>query len=88
MREALPDGVNLCVFRIEANAFLYRMVRTTVAALIEIGLGRMTIDQFMEIFQARDRGRIGLLAPAHGLTLVAVKYNDLGGRRPPEHIEK
>jgi tRNA pseudouridine38-40 synthase len=64
------------------------MVRTTVAALIEIGLGRMTIDQFMEIFQARDRGRIGLLAPAHGLTLVAVKYNDLGGRRPPEHIEK
>ncbi len=81
-REALPDGVSLCAYRIEADAFLYRMVRTTVAALIEVGLGRMTIDQFVEIFQARDRARIGLLAPAHGLTLVAVKYNDHGGETP------
>jgi tRNA pseudouridine38-40 synthase len=72
--EVPTQGTRLISYCIEANAFLYHMVRTIVGALVEIGLGRMTIAEFIDAFQAKDRGRIGWLAPPHGLTLVEVKY--------------
>lgn len=65
-----------CVFSIEANAFLYRMVRTVVGALVAVGQGRWTQDDFAEAFEAQARGKIPFLAPAHGLTLVQVRYDD------------
>ncbi len=72
--EVPTQGTRLISYCIEANAFLYHMVRTIVGSLVEIGLGRMTIAEFIDAFQAKDRGRIGWLAPPHGLTLVEVKY--------------
>ena len=77
--EVPTQGTRLISYCIEANAFLYRMVRTVVATLVEVGLGRMSIEAFIEAFQARDRSRIVRLAPAHGLTLIEVKY---GGEAP------
>jgi tRNA pseudouridine38-40 synthase len=77
--EAPTQGTRLISYGIEANAFLYRMVRTIVGTLVEVGLNRMTIEAFIEAFQARDRSRISKLAPPHGLTLVEVKY---GGETP------
>ena len=59
---------------ISADAFLYRMVRRVVGTLVEVGRRRMTAHEFRAVLAARDRKRAAPPAPAHGLTLVAVKY--------------
>jgi tRNA pseudouridine38-40 synthase len=71
-------GGRVLAFSIQANAFLYHMVRTIVAALVEVGLNRMTLEQFSDGFRAKDRRRFGKIAPAHGLTLTAVSYDESG----------
>lgn len=63
-------------FTITADAFLYRMVRTTVATLVQVGQRQMTSDDFRGILAARQRGLAAAPAPAHGLTLVAVTYSE------------
>jgi tRNA pseudouridine38-40 synthase len=69
-----PDGWHR--FCITADAFLYRMVRTIVGTLVKVGQRQMTSDEFRGILAARQRGLAAALAPAHGLTLVAVTYSD------------
>jgi tRNA pseudouridine38-40 synthase len=61
-------------FDIEANAFLYRMVRSIVGTLLDVGQGRMRMDAFGEAFASCDRGRAGKTAAPHGLCLVQVSY--------------
>jgi tRNA pseudouridine38-40 synthase len=73
--EVPTQGTRLLSYQIEANAFLYHMVRSIVGTLVEVGLGRLSIAEFIEGFQAKKRGRIGRLAPPHGLTLTDVKYD-------------
>ena len=65
---------NFVVLTIEANAFLRGMVRSIVGTLVEGGRGKTSIAEFKEIFEAQDRRRGGITAPAHGLFLVEVKY--------------
>lgn len=62
------------IFNITANAFLYRMVRTIVGTLIEVGLGRLTVDDVKNILKAKDLTQSASPAPAHGLCLVSVTY--------------
>jgi len=64
----------LFVFYIEANAFLYRMVRTVVGTLKLVGEGSWTIDEFAAALSARDRSRAAAVAPACGLYLEGVTY--------------
>lgn len=81
-------GVPCYIFEIAANAFLYRMVRTLVGELVQIGLGRGTVAAFTELFRARDRARARHLAPPQGLTLTGVTFvenKQEAGRRPPGH---
>ena len=59
---------------LEANSFLYRMVRSIVGALLEIGRGRMPVDRVEQILKARDRSQALTTAPAHGLCLRRVVY--------------
>ena len=66
----------LLIFSIQANAFLYRMVRSIVGSLVMVGRGAWTVEQFVDVLQARDRGRSAAVAPAHGLYLVDVTYED------------
>ena len=61
-------------FQIEANGFLRYMVRNIVGTLVEVGLGKITSDDFKTILLSRDRNRAGVTAPPHGLFLVNVKY--------------
>jgi len=63
----------LC-FTIEANAFLFRMVRRIVMALVRVGRGEYGPDEIENILNSRDAQRIKGLAPACGLCLVDVKY--------------
>lgn len=63
-------------FNITGNAFLFRMVRRIVGTLVWVGQGRMTASDFRGILAACDPALSGPAAPAHGLTLVRVDYND------------
>lgn len=61
-------------FTIEANAFLYRMVRRIVRALVRVGRGEWTPGDVETILKSGDPQRATGLAPAAGLCLVEVKY--------------
>jgi len=65
---------DLIVIVIEANAFLREMVRSIVGTLVDVGRGKTSLEEFKEIFEARDRRKAGMTAPAQGLFLVEVKY--------------
>ncbi len=69
------DG-KLLVFRISANAFLFRMVRSLVGSLKAVGDGRWSVDDFAAALEARDRRRSASAAPAHGLYLFSVEYEN------------
>ena len=61
-------------YEVEANAFLYRMVRRLVNALVQVGTGRLTLDDFEVAFRAADAGWPNPPAPPQGLCLVKVSY--------------
>ncbi len=61
-------------FDIEANAFLYRMVRMLVGTMLRVGYGALTPEEFADILQTRDRNRAGPAITACGLSLKAVLY--------------
>lgn len=61
-------------FEIEADAFLYHMVRTLVGALKKVGDSEWTREDFIGILRSRNRARVKGMAPAHGLCLVEVSY--------------
>jgi tRNA pseudouridine38-40 synthase len=62
------------VFTIEANAFLYRMVRRIVKALTQVGFGRLSAEDVSDILASKDPQRVKGMAPACGLCLVKVTY--------------
>lgn len=63
------------VFTIKADRFLRNMVRAIVGTLLEVGKGKITIDDFKKIIEAKDRGAAGTSVPAQGLFLVDIEYN-------------
>ncbi|MGA8534594.1 MAG: tRNA pseudouridine(38-40) synthase TruA [Candidatus Tumulicola sp.] len=66
------------LLRIEttASGFLHRMVRTIVGTLIDCGTGRRRAEELPAILAARDRREAGHTAPANGLYLAGVRYED------------
>lgn len=61
-------------FEIAADGFLYKMVRTIVGTLVDVGLGRRAAESIPSLLASRDRTQAGKTAPAHGLFLVRVRY--------------
>jgi tRNA pseudouridine38-40 synthase len=59
---------------VEADGFLYNMVRNIVGTLVEIGRGRWKPEKITEILQAKDRCAAGPIAPAAGLCLMRIDY--------------
>ncbi len=59
---------------VEANAFLYNMVRIIAGTLAEVGMGRICPDKITEIIKSGDRRRAGMTAPPEGLFLKKVLY--------------
>lgn len=72
------DGARLHL-DIEANAFLYRMVRSIVGTLTQVGRGELGIAQFRAAFESGKRALAGPTAPAHGLCLRVVHYEGVPG---------
>ena len=62
------------VVELTADGFLKFMVRNIVGTLADVGLGKMTPDDFNRIFQSKDRKLAGVTAPPHGLFLMRVDY--------------
>lgn len=65
---------NKLVFTVSADRFLRNMVRAIVGTLVNVGLGKISIDDFKAIIESRDRGQAGFSVPAHGLYLTKVIY--------------
>ncbi|GAX62779.1 tRNA pseudouridine synthase [Candidatus Scalindua japonica] len=61
-------------FTIEADGFLYKMVRSIVGTLIEVGRGKMTLTEFKKIVKSGVRAKAGNTVSANGLCLLKVKY--------------
>jgi tRNA pseudouridine38-40 synthase len=73
VRDLTPEGHEIR-YTITANAFLYRMVRRIVGALVRVGSGQVTLDEFESAFRAADGAWPNQTAPARGLCLTTVTY--------------
>ncbi|MFH1784154.1 MAG: tRNA pseudouridine(38-40) synthase TruA [bacterium] len=65
---------NIITFDIEADYFLYKMVRNIVGTLLEVGRGKIKPSSVKSILGAKDRRKAGPNIPARGLCLMSVKY--------------
>jgi tRNA pseudouridine38-40 synthase len=61
-------------FDVQANGFLYNMVRNIVGTLVEVGRGRWTAADIERIMAAQNRTEAGPIAPASGLCLMKIFY--------------
>ncbi|MDY0199223.1 MAG: tRNA pseudouridine(38-40) synthase TruA [Tenuifilaceae bacterium] len=69
------EGSNL-VFTIQADRFLRNMVRAIVGTLVDVGREKISLSDFIEIIERKDRGLAGTSAPAAGLFLMDIEYPD------------
>lgn len=70
----LTESEGSLEFWIEANSFCHQMVRSIVGYLYDVGRGYSDGSLAEEVIAGRDRGVVGTVAPAHGLTLMSVGY--------------
>ncbi len=73
-RISISKRGSLIYIDIQANGFLYKMVRNIVGTLIEIGRKRYTIADFKRVLVSRNRQFAGPTVPSRGLCLLKVAY--------------
>ena len=64
------------IIRVTGNGFLYNMVRIIAGTLIQVGSGNRKPSDMASILEAKDRGAAGPTAPAHGLTMIGIEYEE------------
>lgn len=74
-RRASEDG-ELLVYRVRGNGFLHHMVRNLVGTMIDVGREQLRVGDLGGILAARSRAEAGPTAPARGLFLHSVEYDD------------
>ena len=72
--EWLNLGAGRHVFVITADRFLRNMVRAVVGTLVDVGRGKLSLSQFSEVIEARDRCAAGTSMPPHPLFLWNIEY--------------
>ena len=65
---------DLLTFYISANRFLRNMVRAIVGTLVDVGLHKVSVEDFRQIIESKNRSNAGLSVPAKGLFLTKIKY--------------
>lgn len=71
------NGIDKLVFTITADRFLRNMVRAIVGTMINIGTGKINIEDFERIIESKDRSQAGFSVPAHALYLTKIDYEYL-----------
>jgi tRNA pseudouridine38-40 synthase len=67
---------DLYIFEITADRFLRNMVRAIVGTLLNVGRGKISIDDFCKIIEQKDRSNAGISVPAHALFLEKIVYSE------------
>ena len=65
---------HLILMRVEADGFLYHMIRNMAGTILEVGRGRRSPGEIQAILKVKDRRLAGMTAPSEGLTLIRVAY--------------
>jgi len=68
------ESAELITVAVEADAFLYNMVRIITGTIAEVGLGKIKLEEIPGIIESGDRRRGGITAPPQGLFLKKVFY--------------
>ena len=66
---------DLIVYNVKGNRFLRGMVRGLVSTQLQVGRGKITLDDFQKIIEGLDPKQVDFTAPAHGLFLKAVDFD-------------
>ena len=64
----------MITIRVTGNGFLYNMVRIIAGTLLQVGAGSRPPEEMAQILSGRDRELAGPTAPAHGLTMIGIRY--------------
>lgn len=62
------------VYNVKANRFLRGMVRGLVGTMLQVGRGKITVEEFGKVIEARDCTKADFSVPGHGLFLMKVEY--------------
>ena len=67
---------DVITIRVTGNGFLYNMVRIIAGTLIKVGAGDIKPEEMETILEKCDRAAAGPTAPAHGLTMIGIEYEE------------
>ena len=70
------DDRDIITISVTGNGFLYNMVRIIAGTLVKVGAGDIAPEQISDILAACDRSIAGPTAPAHGLTMIGLEYEE------------
>ena len=70
----LKKKEDFIIFEISAKSFLHHMIRNIIGTLINVGLNKISINDFEEIIKLKDRTKAGITAPPYGLYFVKADY--------------
>lgn len=73
VEKSLEDIITI---RVTGTGFLYHMVRIIAGTLLSVGTGEIAPDTIPDILERRERAAAGPTAPAHGLTMIGIKYKE------------
>lgn len=82
------DSGRLVAIEIEADGFLYNMVRNIVGSLIEVGRGKQGPAWLADVLHVVDRTQAGPTAPPQGLFLMRVVYDPFRPTTPTDSLER
>lgn len=71
--QVIEDGSRV-IIELTGNGFLYNMVRIISGTIVDIGLGKIALEDIEDIINSKDRTKAGKTLPPHGLYLVKVEY--------------
>jgi tRNA pseudouridine38-40 synthase len=74
--ESAGETGALLIYRVRGSGFLHHMVRNLVGTMLDVGRGRLQAESIPSILAARNRAAAGPTAPARGLFLHSVEYDE------------